>query len=37
MKLNLEFINKIPKLAKDNEVILLKEKKNRNKASQTFY
>ena len=36
MKLNLEFINKIPKLAKDNEVILLKEKKIEIKHLKPF-
>ena len=36
MKLNLEFINKIPKLAKDNEVILLKEKKIEVKHLKPF-
>ena len=31
MKLNLNFVNKIPKDAKDNEIILLKEKSIKNK------
>jgi len=31
MKLNLEFVTKIPKLSKDNEVILLKENNIKNK------
>ena len=26
MKLKLDFVNKVPKVAKDNEVILLKDK-----------
>ncbi len=32
MKLNLKFVNKIPKLDNDNEVILLKDKTIKNKA-----
>ena len=36
MKLNLNFINKVPKEAKDNEVILVKDKVSKNKELKTL-
>ena len=32
MKLKLDFVNKVPKVAKDNEIILVKDKTTKNKA-----
>ena len=31
MKLKLDFVTKVPKVAKDNQVILIKDKTNQNK------
>ena len=36
MKLNLNFTNKVPKEAKDNEVILVKDKVSKNKELKTL-
>ena len=36
MKLKLEFVTKAPKVAKDNEIILLKDKKNKNKILKSL-
>ena len=34
MKLNLNFVNKVPKMAKDNEIILLTQKNIKSKGIQ---
>ena len=36
MKLKLEFVSKVPKLAKDNEIILIKDKTSKNKIVGTI-
>ena len=36
MKLNLNFVSKLPKLTKDNEIILLKDKTTKNKAIKSL-
>ena len=36
MKLKLEFVTKVPKVAKDNEIILLNDKKNKNKILKSL-
>ena len=36
MKLNLNFINKIPKIAKDTEIILLSQKVTKSKEIKQF-
>ena len=36
MKINLKIVSKIPKLAKDNEVIFLKNKTNNSKTLKLF-
>jgi Leucyl aminopeptidase len=37
MKLKLDFVTKVPKVAKDNQVILLKDKTNQNKIVKSLY
>ena len=36
MKLKLEFVSKAPKLAKDSEVILIKDETSKNKIARTI-
>ena len=36
MKLKLDFVTKVPKVAKDNEVILLKDKTTKNKIVKSL-
>ena len=36
MKLKLDFVTKVPKVAKDNEVILLKDKNFKNKILKSL-
>ena len=36
MKLKLDFVTKVPKVAKDNEVILLKDKTTKNKILKSL-
>ena len=36
MKLKLEFVTKAPKAANDNEVILLKDKKKKNRITKNL-
>ena len=36
MKLKLDFLNKVPKEAKDNEIILVKDKANKNKILKSL-
>ena len=36
MKLKLDFVNKVPKVAKDNEIILLKDKTTKNKIVKSL-
>ena len=37
MKLNLEFTSKVPKVAKDHEIILIKDKNSKNKIPKSLY
>ena len=36
MKLNLEFVAKVPKVAKDNEIILIKDKSDKSKIQNSL-